>query len=164
MSAPRSVRERAQQLRAEIDHHNYRYYVLDDPEVPDIEYDRLLRELQQLEAGHPDLITPDSPTQRVGAVPLDAFQEVRHRVPMLSLDNSMNETELADFDRRVRERLKSEQLIAYAAEPKLDGLAVSLRYERGVLVQAATRGDGSRGEDVTLNVRTIPSIPLRLLR
>ncbi len=163
MSTPKSVRERAQQLRAEIDHHNYRYYVLDDPEVPDIEYDRLLRELQQLEAEHPELITTDSPTQRVGAVPLDAFQEVRHRVPMLSLDNSMNETELADFDRRVRERLKSEQPIAYAAEPKLDGLAVSLRYERGVLVQAATRGDGSRGEDVTLNVRTIPSIPLRLL-
>lgn len=163
MTVSKPVRERAQQLRAEIDYHNYRYYVLDDPEIPDIEYDRLLRELQQLEADHPELITPDSPTQRVGAAPLEAFREVRHRVPMLSLDNSMSETELADFDRRVREGLKSEQPIAYAAEPKLDGLAVSLRYERGVLVQAATRGDGSRGEDVTLNVRTIPSVPLRLL-
>jgi DNA ligase (NAD+) len=163
MSKPVPARERASELREEIDYHNYRYYVLDNPEIPDSEYDRLLRELQALEAQHPELITADSPTQRVGAEPLDAFDEVLHRVPMLSLDNAFSEQEMADFDRRVRDKLESEQEIVYAAEPKLDGLAISLRYEQGHLVQAATRGDGSRGEDVTHNVRTIPSVPLRLL-
>ncbi len=155
--------ERAQWLRAEINRHNYQYYVLDEPLIPDAEYDRLLRELQQLEARHPELITPDSPTQRVGAEPLDAFGEVRHRIPMLSLENAFSEEEVRDFDRRVRERLGAKEEIVYAAEPKLDGLAVSLRYEDGLLVQGATRGDGARGEDVTQNVRTIPSIPLGLL-
>jgi len=152
---------RAETLRRAIDYHNYRYYVLDDPEIPDAEYDRLLRELQALEAEHPELVTPDSPTQRVGAEPLDAFAEVEHRVPMLSLENALTEEEMRAFDRRVRERLRRETA-TYVGEPKLDGLAISLVYERGVLRQAATRGDGRRGEDVTLQVRTIRSIPLRL--
>ncbi len=163
MTAPQQIQQQALRLRDEIDHHNYRYYVLDDPEIPDSEYDRLLRELQRLEAEYPELITPDSPTQRVGAEPLEEFAQVEHAVPMLSLDNAFTETEMEEFDRRVRERLATDEKIAYVAEPKLDGLAVSLRYEAGRLVQAATRGDGSRGEDVTLNVRTIPSIPLRLM-
>jgi DNA ligase (NAD+) len=154
---------RLQGLREQVRYHNHRYYVLDDPEIPDAEYDRLFRELQALEAEFPELIAADSPTQRVGAAPLDEFGEVVHRVPMLSLDNAFSDADLADFERRVRERLKTEEVIAYTAEPKLDGLAVSLRYQDGRLVQAATRGDGSRGEDVTQNVRTIPTIPLRLL-
>ena len=163
MSVDKSVRERVEALRREIDYHNYRYYVLDDPQVPDAEYDRLLRALQDLERQYPELITPDSPTQRVGARPLDSFAEVAHRIPMLSLDNAFSDEELDDFDRRVRERLKTDASIVYAAEPKLDGLAISLRYEQGRLVQGATRGDGHHGEDVTQNVRTIPSIPLRLI-
>jgi DNA ligase (NAD+) len=163
MTVPRAARERARALREQIALHNYRYYVLDDPLIPDSEYDRLMAELQGLERDHPDLVTLDSPTQRVGAAPLAEFAEVRHRVPMLSLDNAFTEDDLAGFDRRVRERLGLEGEVDYAAEPKLDGLAVSLRYERGVLVQAATRGDGTLGEDVTQNVRTIPSVPLRLL-
>ncbi len=157
------ARLRAAWLRDEISRHNYHYYVLDDPLIPDSEYDRLLRELQALEAEHPKLITPDSPTQRVGASPLDGFDEIQHRVPMLSLENAFSDEEMEGFDQRVRERLESEQEIVYAAEPKMDGLAISLRYEKGVLVQAATRGDGTRGEAVTQNVRTIPSVPLRLL-
>ncbi|VAW76516.1 DNA ligase (NAD(+)) [hydrothermal vent metagenome] len=153
---------RIEALREQLRYHNHRYYVLDDPEIPDAGYDRLLRELQVLEAEHPQLITPDSPTQRVGAQPLDGFGEVRHEVPMLSLDNSFNDEELGEFDRRVRDRLEIET-VEYAAEPKLDGLAVSLLYEDGMLVRGATRGDGSTGEDITQNVRTIPSIPLRLM-
>ena len=154
--------QRADKLREQIRYHNYRYYVLDDPEIPDAEYDRLLRELQALEAEHPELISEDSPTQRVGAAPLAAFGEVRHEVPMLSLDNAFDDDELTDFDRRARERLNVER-IDYTAEPKLDGLAVSLLYEDGVLVRGATRGDGTTGEDITQNVRTIDSIPLRLI-
>ena len=154
-------RARAKALRRELEHHNYRYYVLDDPEIPDAEYDRLLRELQALEARYPELVTPDSPTQRVGAAPLESFVEVEHRLPMLSLSNALNEQELREFDRRVREGLGVEQ-VRYSAEPKLDGLAISLLYENGVLVQGATRGDGYRGEDVTGQVRTIRSVPLRL--
>ncbi len=157
-----SIRARAEDLRRQIDYHNYRYYVLDDPEIPDSEYDRLMRELQELEAAHPELITPDSPTQRVGAQPLKEFAEVRHAIPMLSLGNAFSDEEMADFDERVRKLLNVEQ-IEYSAEPKLDGLAISLRYEKGILVQGATRGDGHRGEDVTSNVRTIGAIPLRLL-
>jgi len=153
--------QRAEKLREQIRYHNYRYYVLDDPEIPDAEYDRLLRELQQLEQKHPELITPDSPTQRVGAQPLSAFGEVRHEVPMLSLDNAFSDEELGEFDRRVRERLGVDA-VDYTAEPKLDGVAVSLLYEDGRLVRGATRGDGSTGEDVTQNVRTIQSVPLRL--
>lgn len=163
MTIPSAAKCRADELREQINLHNYRYYVLDDPHVPDSEYDRLMRELQGLEAQYPDLISADSPTQRVGAQPLDGFGEVQHQVPMLSLDNAFSDQEMIDFDRRVKERLGSDHAIAYSAEPKLDGLAISLRYEQGVLVQGATRGDGSKGEDVTQNVRTIPSVPLRLL-
>lgn len=163
MSITAAIRERATELRSQLNLHNYRYYVLDDPLVPDSEYDRLMRELQALEQQYPDLIVPDSPTQRVGAEPLAAFGEIRHQVPMLSLDNAFSDAEMEDFDRRVRERLGAQGPVRYTAEPKLDGLAISLRYESGLLVQAATRGDGSRGEDVTQNVRTIPSVPLRLL-
>ncbi|MCW8948170.1 MAG: NAD-dependent DNA ligase LigA [Sedimenticola sp.] len=163
MTIPASAMSRAVELRDLINLHNYHYYALDDPQIPDSEYDRLLRELQDLESQYPDLVTSESPTQRVGALPLDGFGEVTHRVPMLSLDNAFTDTEMQDFDRRVRERLDYSEAVLYAAEPKLDGLAISLRYEGGVLVQAATRGDGSKGEDVTLNVRTIPSVPLRLI-
>ena len=155
--------ERAVELRGLIDHHNYRYYVLDEPEVPDAEYDRLLRELQDLEAEHPELITPQSPTQRVGHAPAAGFAEVRHLEPMLSLGNALNEEELEAFDRRVRERLEADGEVRYAAEPKLDGAAVSLVYEQGLLVRGATRGDGNVGEDITHNVRTLSTIPLRLL-
>ncbi len=160
--APSSAQARAQELRDIISDHNYRYYVLDDPQVPDAEYDRLFRELQQLEAEYPDLVTADSPTRRVGASGETSFEEVVHRLPMLSLDNAFSEEELRDFDRRVRERLKREEDIEYVCEPKLDGLAVSLHYESGLLIRAATRGDGYSGEDITANIRTIPSIPLKL--
>ena len=164
MSVPAASRARAEVLRKEIDHHNYCYYVLDNPEIPDSVYDQLLRELQALEADYPELITPDSPTQRVGAEPLESFAEVRHQVPMLSLDNAFSDQEMAEFDRRVRERLElADSPVTYVAEPKLDGLAVSLLYEDGQLVRGATRGDGTRGEDITLGVRTIPSVPLRLI-
>jgi DNA ligase (NAD+) len=161
MSVPKAQRERARQLHEQLHEHNYRYYVLDAPVISDAEYDRLLRELQELESAWPELVTPDSPTQRVGAEPLKSFGEVRHEVRMLSLDNAFSDEELADFDRRVRERLDVE-VVDYAAEPKLDGLAVSLLYEHGVLTRAATRGDGVTGEDITANVRTIASVPLRL--
>jgi DNA ligase (NAD+) len=157
----KKLEERLRSLRDQIDYHNYRYYVLDDPEIPDSEYDRLMRELEKLEAAHPELVTPDSPTQRVGARPLKEFSEVQHKVPMLSLGNAFSNEEMADFDERVR-KLLDEAQIEYSAEPKLDGLAISLRYERGRLVQGATRGDGYRGENVTSNVRTIGAIPLRL--
>jgi DNA ligase (NAD+) len=156
------VRAEIGQLREELARHNHRYYVLDDPSVPDAEYDRLMRRLRELEAQHPELVTPDSPTQRVGGAALEAFTSVRHEVPMLSLDNVFSEDELRGFDRRVRERLVETGDIRYCCEPKLDGVALSLLYEQGLLVRGATRGDGSSGEDITANVRTIPSIPLRL--
>jgi DNA ligase (NAD+) len=161
MSAPREATKRARELREQIDHHNYRYYVLDDPEVSDAQFDALMRELQQLEAQHPQLADPDSPTQRVGGQASREFRVVVHAVPMLSLENAFAEQDILDFDRRARERLDVEH-IAYCAEPKIDGLAVTLRYERGRLVQAATRGDGARGEDVTPNVRAIRSVPIQL--
>jgi DNA ligase (NAD+) len=161
MKVPAAARDRARELHDQLHEHNYRYYVLDDPLISDAEYDLLLRELQDLEQSYPALTTPDSPTQRVGSEPLKAFGEVRHDVRMLSLDNAFSDDELADFDRRVRAGLNKVQ-VDYAAEPKLDGLAVSLRYEAGVLVRAATRGDGETGEDVTQNVRTIASVPLKL--
>ncbi|VAW64028.1 DNA ligase (NAD(+)), partial [hydrothermal vent metagenome] len=151
------------QLRDQLNHHSYQYYVLDDPEIPDVEYDRLYRELQSLEKKHPELITQDSPTQRVGDKPLDGFTQVKHEVPMLSLDNVFNEDELNEFNKRVQQRLDSEDEISFAAEPKLDGLAVSLLYEKGLLVRAGTRGDGTTGENITQNIRTIHSIPLKLL-
>lgn len=158
-----AAKRRIDELRAAIAHHDYRYHVLDDPEIPDAEYDLLMRELRALEARHPELVTADSPTRRVGAAPLEAFAVVAHQVPMLSLENAFSEEEARAFDRRVRERLGgADEEIEYAAEPKLDGLAISITYRDGVLVQAATRGDGTRGEEVTANVRTIRSVPLRL--
>lgn len=162
-----SPAERAAELRAQLHHHAHRYYTLDDPEIPDAEYDRLFRELQAIEAAHPELLTSDSPTQRVGGRVLDAFTPVRHRVPMLSI-NTETDTEPSgarNFDTRVRRALGLAEVDApvdYVAELKFDGLAMSLRYEAGVLVQAATRGDGEVGEDVTTNVRTIQQVPLRL--
>jgi DNA ligase (NAD+) len=153
---------RAAELRAQLAQHDYRYYVLDDPEVPDAEYDRLMRELRALEAADPTLITPDSPTQRVSGTPSSAFGEVVHRVPMLSLDNAFTEEDLTAFDRRIHERLGLSGELEYVAEPKLDGLAVTVIYRDGQLTQAATRGDGVTGEDVTANVRTIRAVPQRL--
>ena len=150
------------QLRNEIDDHNYRYYVLDDPLISDAEFDALFRQLQQLEKDHPELITSDSPTQRVGAKPLSEFAEVQHDVPMLSLDNAFSEEDVIAFDQRVHDRLHDNKVIEYVCEPKLDGLAVSIRYENGKLTRAATRGDGMIGEDITQNIRTIASVPLHL--
>jgi DNA ligase (NAD+) len=161
-TANRETVNRVQALRQAINEHNYRYYVLDEPQVPDAEYDRLFRELQKLEADNPELITEDSPTRRVGVNAETSFEEVVHRIPMLSLDNAFSDEELQDFDRRVRDRLKTDDLIDYVCEPKLDGLAVSLHYEQGALTRAATRGDGYAGEDITANIRTIPSVPLKL--
>jgi DNA ligase (NAD+) len=153
---------RAAELRALIEHHNYQYYVLDDPEIADVEYDRLFRELQDLEAEYPELCSEESPTQRVGGEPVARFGTVQHLMPMLSLDNAFSIEELVAFDRRARERLKTEGPLDYSAETKLDGMAISLIYEKGRLVRGATRGDGQTGEDVSHNVRTIDSIPLRL--
>jgi DNA ligase (NAD+) len=149
-------------LRSQLREHNYRYHVLDDPSIPDASYDRMLRRLQELEQLHPELLTDDSPTQRVGAEPVPGFSQVSHELPMLSLDNAFSEEEMLDFQRRLQDRLKSTELIEYACEPKLDGIAASLLYRDGVLERGATRGDGRSGEDITHNVRTIPSIPLRL--
>jgi DNA ligase (NAD+) len=162
MNIPEKTIKRIKSLREQLHHHNVRYYVYDDPEITDSEYDRLLRELQELEIKYPETVTPDSPTQRVGSSPLKSFGEVSHKVPMLSLANAMNEEELRDFDRRVREKLDAD-IINYAAEPKMDGLAVSLIFEKGILVRGATRGDGFTGEDVTQNVRTIKTVPLQLM-
>ncbi len=156
---------RAVWLRTELNRHGHAYYVLDQPSLPDAEYDLLFRELQALEAEHPELQSPDSPTQRVGGAPLPEFSAVQHDVPMLSINNGFSDEDIAGFDRRVRDGLKlaeSDAAVEYACELKFDGLAINLRYERGVLVQAATRGDGSTGEDVTANIRTIRSIPLKL--
>jgi len=160
---PAEASAKAEELRREINHHNYRYYVLDDPEVSDAEYDRLLRELQKLEAEHPDLVTPDSPTQKVGAQPADAFETITREVPMLSLENAMDADELKAWVERVERGLPGAEDIEYVAEPKLDGSSIELVYEDGQLTRASTRGDGVHGEDVTQNVRTIRSIPLRLL-
>lgn len=156
-----AARERARQLRETIEHHDYRYYVLDDPVITDAEYDALVRELEGLEARFPGLVTPDSPTRRVGGRPLEGFAQVRHPVPMLSLANVFNERELAEFAGRV-EGLLPEETMEYVVEPKYDGLSVALTYEEGLFVQGATRGDGEVGEDVTQNLRTIRTIPLRL--
>ncbi len=155
------IQKQAAQLRETINEHNYYYYVLDDPLLPDSEYDCLMRELQALEEKYPALITPDSPTQRVGATPLSTFSEVVHAIPMLSLGNAFKDEEVQDFDKRARARLAIDS-IEYAVELKLDGLAVSLRYENGLLVTGATRGDGQSGEDVTQNVKTLKTIPVRL--
>ena len=155
--------KRARALREELERHNRLYYIEDAPEITDAEYDKLFAELQALEAGHPELRTPDSPTQRVGAAPLPQFSEVRHRTPMLSIGNAFDEEEVRAFDKRIRQALGVEE-VEYAAEPKFDGLAISLVYQQGVLVQGATRGDGTTGEDVTPNLRTVGSIPLKIKR
>lgn len=162
MSVTKKNINRAAKLREQINYHNYRYYVLDNPEIPDAEYDRLFRKLQELESQYPELVTADSPTQRVGAKPLSSFGEVRHAVPMLSLGNAFSDEEVEAFAKRITDRLETTN-IQFVAEPKLDGLAISLIYESGVLIRAATRGDGVTGEDVTQNVRTIHSVPLHLV-
>ncbi len=154
-------RQRIEELRQQINDHNYRYYVLDDPCIPDAEYDRLLRELIALEEKFPELIIPGSPSQRVGAKPLEAFEEVAHRLPMLSLGNALAEDEMRAFDKRIREKLDTDEII-YSGETKLDGLAVNILYQQGELQNAATRGDGYTGEDITQNIKTISSIPLLL--
>src|SRR5262245_13752756 len=160
MPTKASPEQKILELRDLIRHHEYRYYVLDDPEISDTEFDALLRELKELESNHPDLVTPDSPTQRVGGKPAEGFAAVRHTSPMLSLDNAYSESELLDLDRRVREF--SHALPEYVCELKIDGLSLSLIYEVGLLVRGVTRGDGTRGEDVTVNVKTIRSLPLQL--
>lgn len=157
------IQQQINQLRKELNQHNYQYYVLDEPSIPDAEYDRLFRQLQELEAQHPDLIIDDSPTQRVGGEALAAFTQVQHDVPMLSLGNAFSEEELHAFDKRIKDRLKDDQTLEYSAEPKLDGLAVSLLYKQGRLVRAATRGDGTTGEDITSNIRTLKTVPLTLV-
>lgn len=149
-------------LREKINDYNYQYYVLDDPSVPDSEYDRQMQALQALEAEHPQLVTPDSPSQKVGGEPLGSFEQVTHEVPMLSLDNAFEEADLKAFEKRLLDRLKADIKLAFSCEPKLDGLAVSILYENGVLVRAATRGDGQVGENITANVRTIANVPLKL--
>jgi len=155
------LRQRIEELRRVIEHHNYCYYVLDAPEITDAEYDALMRELQSLEEAHPELITPDSPTQRVGGELLAAFATVEHPVPLLSLANAFTEEELLHFDRRVRDLAGAEK-VEYVLELKIDGLAVALTYEGGTFVRGATRGDGYRGEDITANLKTIRSLPLHL--
>ena len=159
------IKKKVEKLRDQINHHNYRYHALDDPEISDSEYDRLMRDLQSLESQYPKLVSSDSPTQRVGSIPISKFKTVQHELQMLSLENSFTLEELKDFHKRNLDRLREENhsKISYAAEPKLDGVAVSLIYENGSLIRAATRGDGSNGEDVTHNVRTIKSIPLKLI-
>jgi len=166
----KAAETRILELRAELDLHNYRYHVLDEPSIPDVEYDRLFHELKALEADNPHLVTPDSPTQRVGSAALSAFTQVRHEIPMLSLGNAFEETDMREFDRRVNEGLDlptgdlfgSAAKVEYSCEPKLDGLAVSLLYRDGALVRGATRGDGTTGEDISVNVRTVRNIPLKL--
>ena len=149
-------------LREQLNYHGYRYYVEDNPEIPDAEYDRLMQQLLALESENPTLVTFDSPTQRVGGAALSAFSQVTHEQPMLSLDNAFDDEDMRSFEKRIHDRLKNSIRLTYCCEPKLDGLAVSLLYVQGVLVQAATRGDGAVGENITENVRTIRSIPLRL--
>ena len=162
MSVPdEKIKNKVQQLRKQINHHNYRYYVLDNPELSDAEYDRLFDELLELEKTYPELVTTDSPTQRVGAEPLEAFDTVRHSLPMLSLNKAMSEVDFLDFHRRVLELSgENEKNIQYTAEPKFDGLAVEVVFSNGVFTSGSTRGDGIIGEDVTQNLRTVRSIPL----
>ncbi|MCK5554258.1 MAG: NAD-dependent DNA ligase LigA, partial [Deltaproteobacteria bacterium] len=158
-----AIYRRAKQLREAIEYHNFRYYVLDDPVISDAEYDGMMRELEKLEADYPELYDPNSPTQRVGAPPLEEFETVTHTIPMLSLANGQNEDEVRDFDQRVRRFLGIDGDIVYVAEPKLDGLAVEVVYERGNFVIGSTRGDGVNGENITQNLRTIKAIPLTLM-
>ncbi len=160
-NTPTEIAQEIQSLKEQLNYHAHRYYVLDDPEIPDAEYDKLFCRLEHLEQQHPELITLDSPTQRVGGKVLEYFKQVTHEIPMLSLSNAFSEEEIHDFAKRIDELLDHE-VFNIVAEPKLDGLAISLRYENGILVQAATRGDGYTGEDVTQNVRTIQTVPLKL--
>src|SRR5258708_19560553 len=160
-AAPATIKREAEDLREKLRYHEYRYHVLDDPEILDAAYDKMLARLKEIEGEHPDLVTPDSPTVRVGAKPREGFTTVKHARPMLSLDNAFSFDVLRDFDRRVREGIGREQ-IEYIAEHKFDGLSISLLYEDGVLVRGVTRGDGTTGEDVTPNIKTIRSIPLRI--
>ncbi|MDH3000328.1 DNA ligase (NAD(+)) LigA [Chelonobacter oris] len=162
MNTP-SALQQIQQLRQQLRHHEYLYHVLDQPQIPDSEYDRLLNRLKQLEAEHPEWISPDSPTQRVGAKPLAGFRQITHELPMLSLDNAFSDEDFYAFERRIQERLGHTEALTFCCEPKLDGLAVSILYLNGILTQAATRGDGTTGEDITGNIRTIRNIPLQLL-
>ena len=164
MMVTEAIKKKVEKLREEIEYHNYRYYVLDQPEISDAQYDRLMRELEKIEEQYPELRSPNSPTQRVGAPPLEEFEIVRHSIPMLSLANAFDETEAKDFDKRVKKILGSSADMEYVAEPKLDGLAVELVYERGLLVVGSTRGDGVNGENITQNLRTVKTIPLRLIQ
>src|SRR5215467_13023978 len=157
----KNIDQRIEKLRDEIRHHEHLYYVLDAPELPDADFDRLMQELKKLEAAHPELITPDSPTQRVGGKPREGFVKVEHSRPMLSLDNAFGEDELRNWDRRVRELAGSDK-IEYVCEFKMDGMSLALVYEKGHLLRGVTRGDGSVGEDVTNNVRTMRSVPLSI--
>jgi DNA ligase (NAD+) len=157
-----NIQKQIEHLRQTLDEHNYRYYVLDAPSIPDSEYDRLFRELQALEKAHPEYASPASPTQRVGAKPLDAFETITHIKPMLSLDNAFSDEEVEAFNARAQDRLQSKAKLHFMCEPKMDGLAVNLRYEKGILITGATRGDGVSGEDITQNIKTIRSIPLKL--
>ena len=159
-----ALKKRVEKVREEIEYHNFRYYVLDQPEISDAQYDRLLKELENIEDQYPELRSPNSPTQRVGASPRETFELVRHSIPMLSLANAFDESEAREFDKRVKKLLGSSVEITYVAEPKLDGLAVELVYERGHLVVGSTRGDGVNGENITQNLRTIKTIPLQLIR
>jgi DNA ligase (NAD+) len=159
-----AIRKRVEKLREEIEYHNYRYYVLDQPEISDAQYDRLMKELEKLEEQHPELRSPNSPTQRVGAHPLEEFEIVRHTIPMLSLANAFDESEAKDFDKRVKKFLGTSEDIEYVTEPKLDGLAVELVYERGRFLVGSTRGDGINGENITQNLRTIRTVPLQLIQ
>lgn len=162
VTSAKNIVKHLDELKKKLNEYSYYYYVLDQPKVPDAEYDRLFRELQELEAKHPELITPDSPTQRVGAKPAVSFKQIRHLIPMLSLDNAFTHEDVINFDRRIHERLNTKDEIEYICEPKIDGTAVNLVYENGTLTKAATRGDGEVGEDILQNVRTIPGIPLAL--
>jgi len=164
MGVPADIQKRLERLREEIIYHNYRYYVLDSPVISDEEYDALMHELQELEERYPEAVTPDSPTQRVGAPPSEKFAAVPHHVPMLSLDDAFSPEEVEEFDQRIKKFLNSDAEIEYTLEPKMDGLAVELVYENGIFSLGSTRGDGFKGEDVTANLRTIPAVPLKLLQ
>ena len=156
------ILEELERLRREVDYHNRKYHLEDNPEIPDTEFDRLFERLLQIEREYPELVTPDSPSQRVGSAPSKKFEPATHRIPMLSLQKVTKPEEFADFDRRVRERLETDDEIEYITEPKLDGLAVELVYEKGLLVLGSTRGDGQTGETITANLKTIPTVPLKL--
>ncbi|HEC72194.1 MAG TPA: NAD-dependent DNA ligase LigA, partial [Thermoplasmatales archaeon] len=155
----KEAEEKIKKLREEINYHNYKYYIENNPVISDYEYDQLLKQLEKLESEYPDLITPDSPTQRVGEQPVEGFKTVKHKVPMLSLANTYSYDEIREFDERVRKNVGD---VEYIVDPKIDGVGVALLYENGVFVRGATRGDGVKGDDITANLKTIRSIPLRL--